>query len=52
MKLNLMFLVMYLLTILAYPFVFVYGKIRQFSRSKESINLTKLPVPASAIPVR
>ena len=52
MKLNLMFLIMYLLTILAYPFVFVYGKIRQFSKSKESINLANLSVPASAIPVR
>ena len=52
MKLNLMFLVMYLLTLLAYPIVFVYGKLRQFSKSKESINLANLSVTASAIPVR
>jgi NADH:ubiquinone oxidoreductase subunit 3 (subunit A) len=32
MKLNLLFIVMDLLTILAYPIVFVYGKLRQFSK--------------------
>ena len=36
MKLNLLFIVMDLLTILAYPFVFLHGKFRQFSKSKES----------------
>ena len=35
MKLNLLFIVMDLLTILAYPFVFVYDKLRQFSKLKE-----------------
>jgi hypothetical protein len=35
MKLNLIFIVMDLLTLLAYPIVFVHGKIRQFSRPKE-----------------
>lgn len=39
MKLNLLFTVMELLILLAYPIVFVYGKIRQFSKSKESIAL-------------
>ncbi len=39
MKLNLLFMVMDLLTLLAYPIVFVHGKIRQFSKSKESITL-------------
>jgi len=37
MKLNLLFIVMDLLTVLAFPIVFVHGKLRQFSKSKESI---------------
>jgi hypothetical protein len=32
MKLNLFFIVMYLFTLLAYPFVFMHGKLRQFSK--------------------
>ena len=36
MKLNLLFTVMYVLTLLAYPIVFVHGKLRQFSKLKES----------------
>ena len=52
MKLKLLFLVMYLFTLLAYPIVFVYGKLRQFSESKESINLANLSVTAPAISVR
>jgi hypothetical protein len=35
MKLNAIFIVIDLLTILAYPFVIVYNKIRQFSKLKE-----------------
>lgn len=35
MKLKLLFIVMDLLTILAYPFAFVYYKLRQFSKLKE-----------------
>jgi NADH:ubiquinone oxidoreductase subunit 3 (subunit A) len=35
MKLNLIFIVMDLLTLLAYPIVYVYGKLRLFARSKE-----------------
>ena len=31
MRLNLLFIAMDLFTLLAYPFVFVYGKLRQFS---------------------
>jgi NADH:ubiquinone oxidoreductase subunit 3 (subunit A) len=46
MKLKLLFIVMDLLTILAYPVVFVYGKLRQFSKLKESIALDNLPVKA------
>jgi NADH:ubiquinone oxidoreductase subunit 3 (subunit A) len=34
MKLNLLFIVMDLLTLLVYPIVFAHGKIRQFSRPK------------------
>ena len=34
MKLNLLFFVMYILIILAYPFVFVYSKLYRFSVSK------------------
>jgi hypothetical protein len=37
MKLNLLFLAMDLLTLLAYPILFVYGKLHQISKSKESI---------------
>jgi hypothetical protein len=35
MKLNVIFIVIDLLTILAYPFVFVYNKLRKFSKLKE-----------------
>jgi NADH:ubiquinone oxidoreductase subunit 3 (subunit A) len=44
MKLNLLFIVMDLLTILAYPFVLMYGKLRQFSKFRESTVLAKLLV--------
>ena len=37
MKLNLLFIVMDLLTLLAYPILFVHGKLRQVSRSKENM---------------
>jgi len=33
MKLNLFFLAMEVLTMLSYPFVYVYGKVRQWIRS-------------------
>jgi hypothetical protein len=36
MKLNLLFIVMDLLTILAYPIVFVHGKLRQFQNQKKA----------------
>ena len=50
MKLNLLFIVMDLLTLLAYPIVFVYGKLRQFSKSKESLLLANslVPVPVTS----
>lgn len=34
MKLNMLFSIMYLFTLLAYPFVFIYGKLRQFSKAR------------------
>jgi len=50
MKLNLFFIVMELLILLAYPVVFVYGRLRQFSKSKESILLENLSVIGSMPP--
>ena len=47
MKLNLLFIIMDLLTLLAYPILFVYGKIRQILRSKESMALAKLLITGS-----
>ena len=41
MKLNLLFIVMDLLTLLAYPIVFVHGKLRRFYKLKESILVPK-----------
>ena len=46
MKLNLLFIVMDLLTILAYPIVFVHSKLRQFSKLKESTALNNLLITA------
>jgi NADH:ubiquinone oxidoreductase subunit 3 (subunit A) len=42
MKLNLLFIVMDLFTLLAYPIVFMFGKLRQFSKSKKSTALANL----------
>jgi len=36
-KLNLLFIVMDLLTLLAYPIVFIYSGLRQFSKPKASL---------------
>jgi hypothetical protein len=47
MKLNLLFIVMDLLTLLAYPIVFVHGKLLQFSKSKAGIPLENLLVTGS-----
>ena len=52
MKLNLIFIVMELLTLLAYPIVFVHGKLRKFSKLKESTPLTKLLVAVPITPDR
>jgi hypothetical protein len=48
-KLNLFFIVMDLLTILAYPIVFLLGKLRQLSKSKESGTLALIPVPVTRV---
>jgi len=45
MKLNLLFIVMDLLTLLAYPLVFLYGKLRQSSKIKGNNVLANLLVP-------
>ena len=34
MKLYLLFIVMDLFTLLAYPFIFMYGKLRRFSKAR------------------
>lgn len=46
MKLKMLFIVMDLLTLLAIPFVFLYGTLRQFLKSKESPALDNLLVTA------
>lgn len=43
MKLNLFFIVMDLLTILAYPIVFLHAKLRQFAKPKEGVTLAVVP---------
>lgn len=35
MKLYMLFIAMDLLTLLAYPFVFMHGRLRQFAKAKE-----------------
>jgi hypothetical protein len=52
MKLNLLFIVMDLLTLLAYPIVFAHGKIRQLSNASESIPLADLLVTVPVTPGR
>jgi len=52
MKLTLLFIVMDLLTLLAYPIVFVHGKLYQLFRSKESVPLASQLVSVSVRPGR
>jgi hypothetical protein len=49
MKLNLLFIVMDLLTILAYPIVFLHGKLRQLPKPKEGGTLALVPVPVTRV---
>ena len=50
MKLNLIFILMQLITLLAYPIVFVQSKLRPFSRSRESIPVPDLPIIVPVTP--
>ena len=52
MKLYLLFIIMDLLTLLAYPIVYVHGTLRQFSKSRESIALANLWVTGAVTPGR
>jgi len=49
MKLKLIFILMELITLLAYPIVFVQSNLRSFSRSKERIPVANLLI---IVPVR
>jgi len=51
LKLNSLFIVMDLLTLLGYPIVFVHNKLRQFSKSKASVSVPNLlvRVPATSV---
>ncbi len=46
MKLKILFIVMDLLTILAYPIVFLHGKLRHLAKPKEGVARALVPVPA------
>ena len=50
MKLSLLFIVMDFLTLLAYPIVYVYGKLRPVAKNQKSIPLANLLVTSSVIP--
>ncbi len=50
MKLNLLFIVMDLLTLLAYPIVFMLDKIRRFSKSKVRSTLANSLATDSVMP--
>jgi hypothetical protein len=52
MKLNLLFIVMDLLTLLAYPIVLVHGKLRQFYKLEESIPVARFLVFVTVTPSR
>jgi hypothetical protein len=52
MKLNLLFIVMDLLIVLAYPIVFVHGKLSQFLKPKGSIRPANLLVIVPVAPDR
>ena len=52
MKLNLFFFIMYLLTLLAYPIVFVCGKLFRLSKAIEHIILANLLIKSSVASVR
>ena len=49
LKLNVLFIVMDLLIILAYPIVFAHGKLRQLAKPKEGITLVLVPVSVTPV---
>lgn len=51
MKLSLLFIIMDLLTLLAYPVIFSHGKLRLFSIPKESTVLANILVTSSVVSV-
>jgi len=50
MKLNLLFIIMDLFTILAYPFVFMYSTLLKFSKAIASIRLSNALPDGSIVP--
>jgi hypothetical protein len=52
MKLNLLFIAMDLLTLLAYPIVFVHSRLRQFNKLQESAPVPNFLVPVPVTPDR
>jgi hypothetical protein len=50
MKLNLLFIIMDLFTILAYPFVFMHSKLFQFSKTRAGIPLANALAIVSVLP--
>lgn len=50
-KLNLIFIVMDLLSLLAYPIIFAHGKLRQFARSRENSAPANVLATGSVEPV-
>ena len=52
MKLNLIFIAMDMLTILAYPFVFVHSQLHHLSRFWESIAVPNFGAAGSVTPAR
>lgn len=50
MKLNLLFLAMEILTVLAYPVLFVYAILRRVSKFRQDIAVAKLWVPDPITP--
>ena len=51
-RLNLLFIVMELLIVLAYPIVFVHGKLHAFPKSKARVPLANLLVAVPVAPER
>ena len=50
MKLNLLFIIMDMFTILAYPIVFMHGKLLKFSKTREDVHLANTLAIELAMP--